>query len=125
MFLHSAAVIAVLSLLAMKTVLVTLGDNTRVVSFNNLSSMIQSYGAVLTEAVKATFKDVLLPGRSFFLQLKSEEWGGVFLDLLPNDDIPDKSVIRAVLQPTTEVYILLCRYGIENIFKVPSNGKYK
>ena len=61
----------------------------------------------------------------FFLQLKSEEWGGVFLDLLPNDDFPDKSVIRAVLQPTTEVYILLCRYGIENIFKVPSNGKYK
>jgi hypothetical protein len=84
-----------------KTVLVSLGDNTRVVSFTADSSAGDS--EALTESVKSTFQDVL-PGQSFFLQIKSEDWGGVFLDLLPEDRIPDKSVIKAVLvKPATEV----------------------
>ena len=34
----------------------------------------------------------------------------MFLDLLPEDRIPDKSVIKAVLvKPATEVYVLMYR----------------
>ena len=117
MFIYTGRFILILAaiavLLGMKTVLVSLGDNTRVVSFNSPTPTASQ--SALTEAVKTTFKDVLLPGRSFFFQLKSEDWGGVFLDLLPEDEIPDKSVMRAVLsKPATEVcFNLLCRHIIK------------
>ena len=35
-------------------------------------------------AVKQVFGD-LLSGREFFLQLKSEEWGGVFIDVMESE----------------------------------------
>jgi len=36
----------------------------------------------LTEAIRDSFKDIVQPGQEFFLQLKSEEWGFVLLDMV-------------------------------------------
>ena len=64
----------------MKTVLTIMGDNTRVVSFPTSAATVDN--KALTLAIKTTFSDVLLPGQTFFLKMKREEWGGVFVDML-------------------------------------------
>ena len=86
-----------------KQVIVSMGDNKRVVSFSNTATSAVSDAKALTQAIRASFKDILQPGQEFFLQLKSEEWGGVFLDLLGSEEIANRSVVKAVLKPVTEV----------------------
>ena len=86
--------------------LVSVGENTRLVSY---STPVPSQSAAvsdvdtLKQAVQIKFKDILNPRQEFFLQIKSEEWGGAFLDLLGSEKIADKSVVRAVIKPMTEV----------------------
>ena len=46
-------------------------------------------------AVKQVFGD-LLSGREFFLQLKSEEWGEVFIDVMESENIP---LLKVILKP--------------------------
>ena len=58
-----------------KCILVLLGNNTWVVKFTS--------GVVDVHA----FSDVLQPGHEFFLKVKREEWGGVFVDVQENDEI--------------------------------------
>ena len=65
-------------------VLVLLGENTRVVCCNSLSD--------LKESILETFKDVMEDQADFFLQVKSEEWGGLFVDLKNDEEVRDKSV---------------------------------
>ena len=89
----------------MKAVLVSMGDNNRVVAFSRTSAEPGDCEA-LKLVIKATFSDVLLPGQTFFLQIKSEEWGGVFIDLLEKE-IPDKSVIKAVVRKPE---VCICRF---------------
>ena len=60
----------------------------------------------LTQGIRVTFKDILLPGQEFFLQIKNKERGGAFFDLM-NEEVADRSVIRAVLKPITEVSTLV------------------
>jgi len=57
----------------------------------------------LTQAIRDSFKNVVQPGQEFFLQLKSEEWGVVLFDMLGQTVIADRSVVRAVMKPVTEV----------------------
>ena len=71
-------------------VLVLLGDNTRVVCYNSTKD--------LKDSIVETFKDVI-EGQDFFLQVKSEEWGGLFVDLKDDEEVVDKSVIKAVIKP--------------------------
>lgn len=78
----------------MKTVLVSMEDNNQVVAFG-WTSNVPVDSEALTLAVKAAFSDVL-PGQTFFLQIKSEEWGGVFVDTF-QQEIPDKSMIKAIV----------------------------
>ena len=86
-----------------KRVLVGMGDNNRVVSFQTTDS---DDITALSASIEDVFSDVLLPGQTFFLQVKSEEWSGVFLDLLEKAEIRDKSVIKAVVRkPAAEVYL--------------------
>ncbi len=73
-----------------KSVLVQLGNNRRVVTFTVDPSSSQKVAA--TNAIRDAFSDVLQPDQEFFLQVKSEEWGGVFVDLL-DEEIKDKSVL--------------------------------
>ena len=77
-----------------KSVLVMLGENTCVVTFSAGSSMTEK--EAVTSAIHLTLSDVLVLHHNFFLQVKSEEWGGAFVDLL-SDNIVDKSVVKAVL----------------------------
>ena len=80
-------------------ILVLLGDNTRVVSFECRGDM--------KKAICETFKDVLEPNQDFFLQIKSEEWGGVFVDLTNDQEVGDKSVVKAVVKPPSKREVLL------------------
>ena len=100
-----------------KEVLVSIGENTRIVPFAIPSSS-ESTPEVdvegLKQATRDTFADVLRPGQDFFLQIKSEEWGGAFIDLLGNQRIAEKPIFRAVVKPATEVshiLILIQFYG--------------
>lgn len=100
-----------------KEVLVSIGENTRIVPFAIPSSS-ESAPVVdvegLKQATRATFEDVLQPGQDFFLQIKSEEWGGAFIDLLSNQRIAEKPIFRAVVKTVTEVsriLILIQFYG--------------
>ena len=58
-----------------KTVLVNMGENTRVVTFATSSDVDDA--EALAVAIKTTFADILLPNQTFFMQIKSEEWAGV------------------------------------------------
>ena len=77
----------------MKAVLVSMGDNNRVVAFSWTSAEPGDCQA-LKLAIKATFSDVLLPGQTFSLQIKSEEWGGVLINLLEKEIPVIKAVVR-------------------------------
>ena len=70
-------------------ILVLLGNNTRVVKFT--SGVVD----VVMSEIRNAFSDVLQPGQEFFLKVKREEWGGVFVDVQKNDEIVDKSVVKA------------------------------
>ena len=91
-----------------KVVLVSVGDNKRVVSFSSSESSESAASVVsdleaLSPAIRVEFGDILQPGQDFFLQLKSEEWGGVYIDLRGSTQIADRSVVKVVMKPATEV----------------------
>ena len=77
----------------MADVLVSLGPRNRTVSVSNPSTAYES----LKEVIRREFGDVLEPGQEFILQKKSEEWGGVFIDLCPGTIIPDRLIIKAII----------------------------
>jgi len=77
-------------------VLVSMGLNTRHISFSTAESVNTES---LMQAIRTTFKDNLQLGQEFFLQLKSEEWGGEFIDLQGTQEIADHSVVRAIVKP--------------------------
>ncbi len=73
-----------------KKVLVTFGDNRRPVSF-------QGGVTNLTLKIKERFSDCgIEKDDTIVLQIKSKEWGGIFVDMEPDEVIPDKCVINAV-----------------------------
>ena len=80
--------------------LVSIGANTRPVSFSIIEPSAVANMEALVQAVRFTFKDILKPGQEFYLQLKS---GGAFVDLLDRQSIADRSVLKAVLKPDIEV----------------------
>ena len=80
-----------------------MGDNIRVMSFP--TSTATADNEALTLAIKTTSSDVLLPGQTFFLQMK--RGGGIFVDLLEMG-LPDKLVIKAVARkPEVCIHVLL------------------
>ena len=83
---------------AVKKVLVSVGENRRIVSFS--STPASSDAEILSKAIKETFGDVLKSGQEFYIQVKNEEWGGLFLDVL-DQEIVDKAVINVLLKPQT------------------------
>ena len=86
-----------------KRVLVEIGSNRRPVVFKPESGreLVE-----LKQAVVESFRDVLSTTdiKDLLLQIKSEEWGGEFVDVLDTDAIPDKSIIKARVT-TVEVAI--------------------
>ena len=77
-----------------KRVLVSCGVRNRVVTFNSNGA---KDSVLLEESIKSVFSDVLCD-KNFFLQVKDVEWGGVFVDFLECDNIPDKSVLKVLVE---------------------------
>lgn len=74
-----------------KTVLVSLLERNRPVEFT---------GGVeeLTIATKETFRNLLgNKDPDIFFQLRDEDWGGLFVDVVDASKIPDRSVLKAVV----------------------------
>ena len=90
---------------AERSVLVTVGGRNRVVRFGIApSSQSESDKTALTAAVRSAFGDVLVEDQDFILQMKSEDWGGAFVEVMDGQTIPDKATIEAVaVQKRTEV----------------------
>ena len=70
---------------AKKTVLVSFKDHKRLLTYSSTGGRDE-----LTERVYEVFQGVISMGTNIFLQIKDQEWDGVYLDLL-DQDIPDKS----------------------------------
>ena len=60
--------------------------------------------AVLGRAIREAFKDVMRSDQEFFLQIKNQEWGGMYVDLVGTEQVANKSVCRAVLKPIVSVH---------------------
>ena len=51
----------------------------------------------LRQSISECFKDVLkVDASDIILQIKSEDWGGEFVDIESSATIPDKSVVRVL-----------------------------
>ncbi len=94
-----------------KTVLVCLGERKRSISFPSSNPYLERL--TLIEGIQNTFSDVLAGpstgSPTFFLQVKSEEWDGEFLDLKEEDVIWGRSVIRVCTtdpKPSTVSFLL-------------------
>ena len=68
-----------------KKILVTVGNNNRIVAFMpDLSIALDSTpiyndAAVLDHAIREAFKDVMMSDQEFFLQIKNQELGGMYV----------------------------------------------
>ena len=101
MAIASFVFILLIAMEAEKSVLVTFWGRNRIVTFY---TGLQSDESSVTAAVRTNFRDVI-KDEQFFLQMKNEDWGGAFVELLEDQTIPDKAVIEAVaVQKRTEVF---------------------
>ena len=93
-----------------KTVLVQLGERVRPVV------IAPGDGDDVARATVATctvFRDVLSPADEIVLQLKDEEWGGIFIDKLQGD-IPSQSVLKAVVIPQVRALYIRTLYSYKS-----------
>ncbi len=75
-----------------RTVLVHLRERTRPVKFVSSGDDVAS----VVEATRLAFSEVVGPRDSVALQMKDEDWGGVFVDKL-DGEIPSRSVLKAIV----------------------------
>ena len=80
---------------AEKGVLVRYGERSRSVTFTSGS---ESDSDLLLKEVVKTFDDQMPKSTKLFLQIKEEEWGGEFVDVSRTQSIPDRSVLKVVMQ---------------------------
>lgn len=62
---------------------------------------------------RAVFKDFITEDNTVVLQMKNENWGGAFIDL--GEDIPDRSMLKALIVPTMVEKKTCSRSGIEPV----------
>ena len=65
----------------------------------------------LCTAVRNAFADVLSPTDEIFLQIKDETWGGMFIDLV-DQDVPDRSVLKANITAESQAPKATCDQGV-------------
>ena len=99
---------------ATKVVLACFGDHKRELNFSSSAQEILSF----KRAFLATFSDILESGveeNNLVVQLKSEVWGGEFLDMTDDQSIPNHSVVKVALtSPSASVSCVgyvRCRYS--------------
>lgn len=74
-----------------RRVLVCFRQRSHPVTFS-LASDSESDPDILLQEVLRTFGDQLVKGTQYLLQIKDAKWGGEFIDVLPAQEIPDKSI---------------------------------
>ena len=58
----------------------------------------------LRAAVLSQFSDVLPAAKcDLLLQIKDDNWGGMFVDIVEGHSIPDRSVVKVVVEATQEI----------------------
>ena len=69
------------------------------VSFSKRNRPVEFTGGMeeLTVATKETFRDLGNKDHDIFFQLRDEDWGGLFVDVVDASKIPDRSVLKAVV----------------------------
>ena len=99
-----------------KKILVTIGYNNRIVAFTTpdpsiaLDSTPVHDATVLARAIRESFKDVMTNDQKFFLQIKNQEWGDMYVDLVGTEQVADRFVCRAVLKPVVlKCSLTLCK----------------
>ena len=83
-----------------KTILVDFGERRKPITFS--SSIERS----LKEGIAAAF-GFQQPARELIIQLKSEDWGGMWIDVDDPETIPDRSVVKAI-QVCMRVCVCVC-----------------
>ena len=93
-----------------KKVLVCLGERKREVTFlsEGTDNPTISDGKRLMSETCTVYGDLLTDDEKerLILQLKSEDWEGVFVDVTDGASIPDKSVLKAIVdKPRSEIQL--------------------
>ena len=110
-----------------KRVLVQFGDNCRCIVVPTTSEITQLERKLLEEEICNVFNNLLAPRDKIYLQVKDEEWGGIFVDVFEND-VVHKSVFRMVaIKPvqlcTSVVNISICNHELIAMIRCTcSNG---
>ena len=82
------------------TVLVLFGQHTHPVSFVPGTNQEGNQKAMLT-AILSAFSDKLPPKSSLILQIRDDEWGGMFVDLI-FQEILDRSVVKVLVDDSSK-----------------------
>ncbi len=62
----------------------------------------------LAKATMAVYSDVLQPTDKLIFQLHDEDWGGLLVDVLDSTQVPDKSVLKAIVDSVRLRTIYMC-----------------
>ena len=87
-----------------KEVLCCLKDHRRCVSYSEgLEDLLSSIRRVFSDVISNT------EGCNLLLQAKSERWGGQFVDVMKEEDIPNQSVLKVIVEkPSPKVSLFVC-----------------
>ena len=80
-----------------KKVLVNYLNNNKVVKFSKTEELLP--------AIQSEFGSLIPTADMLHLcvQIKSEKWGGMFVDVAQGKDVPDRSVLRVIIAPSPVV----------------------
>ena len=79
----------------LKRVLVEIGNNRKPVCF--VSDPAETDLTIVKKAIVSVFNIQLSESESILVQVKSEEWGGLWVDIGEEEQIADKSVLKAII----------------------------
>ena len=81
----------------LKRVLVEIGNNRKPVCFVSDQAEHETDLTLVKRAIVSVFNIQLSESESILVQVKSEEWGGLWVDIGEEDQIADKSVLKAII----------------------------
>ena len=105
--------------MATRKALVHFGQHTRPITFELQGSAEKTHKAIM-ESIKVTFSDQLvdIAERTLILQIRDDDWGGTFVDLL-TQDVPDRSILQVVVKHSQVIYFFV---DINKDFATPILG---
>lgn len=93
-----------------KSVLVRLEEFNRVVEFEHYPDSKETERDCLLTAVRAAFSERIDPDHRLTLQVKDDDWGGVFVDCV-GDEVPDRAIMKVLLEKRKVcIYMYFARF---------------